>query len=166
MPELQQRRPIDLWIAPLCEAGLIFVAALSAWLLHRPMMFASLGPTAYELIETPERATAHPYNILVGHLIGILSGFFAIYVTHAWSTAPVTFTEISFPRVLATTLAALLTVFGTLLARATQPAAVSTSLVISMGSMQRPWDGPFMMLAILLLTLIGEPLRRLRSRKG
>lgn len=45
----------DIIIAPLCEAALILVAGLAAWFTHKPLFFASLGPTAFEMIETPVR---------------------------------------------------------------------------------------------------------------
>lgn len=35
-------------------------------ILHEPHFFASLGPTAYELAETPERQSAKPYNVAAG----------------------------------------------------------------------------------------------------
>ncbi len=154
----------DLIIAPLCEAALILVAGLAAWFVHRTLFFASLGPTAFELIETPGRPSARPYNVLVGHLIGVLCGFAALAVIHAWSAPAVSTSSISLQRVWAAAIAALLTVFFTLLARAQQPAALSTTLLIATGSMQRLQDGPVIMVAILLMTAVGEPLRRWRMR--
>jgi len=154
----------DLFIAPLCEAVLILVAGVAAWTLHKPLIFSSLGPTAFELIETPERRSARPYNVIVGHLIGVLCGFAALKLTHAWSVPAVSTSSISILRVWAAVLAALLTVLGTLLARAQQPAALSTTLLIATGSMQRLEDGVNIMLSILLVTAAGEPLRRWRMR--
>ena len=154
----------DLIIAPLCESALILIAGLAAWIAHQPLFFASLGPTAFELVETPERPSARPYNIIVGHLIGVLCGFAALALTHAWSTPAVSTSSISLQRVWAAAIAALLTVFFALLARAQQPAALSTTLLIATGSMQRLEDGPVIMAAILLITIVGEPLRRWRMR--
>ena len=56
----------DLIVMPLCEAALLAIVGLTAWWTGRPFLFASLGPTAYELVEAPERITARPYNIIVG----------------------------------------------------------------------------------------------------
>ena len=67
-------------------------------------------------------------------------------------------------RVWAAALAAALTVLGTLAARATQPAALSTTLVVSLGNMQRWQDALIIMIAILLMTAVGEPLRIWRER--
>jgi hypothetical protein len=159
----EQKR--DLMIAPLCEGTLILIAALAAWLAHQPLIFASLGPTAYELIETPHRKSARVYNILVGHLVGVAAGFAALGVTHAWRTPAVSPGNIQFSRVEAAVLSAALTVFVTLLLRATQPAALSTTLLISLGVMQQWSDGLIIMAAVLLMTLAGEPLRQWRCKQ-
>ncbi len=157
----------DLIIAPLCEAALLMVAGLAAWITHQPLLFASLGPTIYELVEQPHRDSARPYNLIVGHLIGVLAGFAGLAVSHAWTWPAVTgITDVGLARVAAAGLAGLLTVFGTTLLDATQPAAISTSLVIALGSMQQWKDGPVIMVSILLITALGEPLRRWRDRKG
>ncbi len=155
----------DLGVAPLCEAGLVLLAGLGALLLHKPLLFASLGPTAFELAEMPGQRSARPYNVLVGHLIGVLAGFAGLALTGAWHTPSITAGPVTMDRVAAATIAALLTVLGTLLARATQPAALSTTLVIATGTMQRPEDGFIIMAAIVLITVVGEPLRRWRLRQ-
>lgn len=67
---------------------LILVMAVASWVARNPFIFASLGPTAFELVETPERPSARAYNILVGHLIGVLAAFLALYVTGAAHVAP------------------------------------------------------------------------------
>lgn len=159
----EQKR--DLWIAPLAEGALILVASLAAWLSQQPLIFTSLGPTAYELIETPHRKTARPYNVVVGHLIGVIAGFLALLCTHAWRVPAVSTRSIQFPRVEAAVLAAALTVFGTLLVRATQPAALSTTLLISLGTMQQWRDIAVIMGAVLLMLIAGEPLRRWRHKQ-
>ena len=152
----------DLVIAPVCEAALLTVAGLAAWFSHQPLIFTSLGPTAYELIETPERRTATPYCVLVGHLVGVGAGFAALAVTHAWSAPAATSGHVVLLRVWAAALSAFLTVLGTLLLRAAQPAALSTTLLISLGTMQQWRDGPLILGAVLLMLLLGEPLRRWR----
>jgi len=121
----------DWWLAPLYEGALILMVALAAWAAHQPLIFASLGPTAYELVETPERRSARPYNIIAGHCIAIAMGFCALYVTHAWKTPPVSAHEVPLARVWAAVLAAMLTVLVTLLTRATQPAATATTLLMA-----------------------------------
>lgn len=162
----QNRGGWELVIAPLCEAILISVAGLAAWLSKQPMIFTSLGPTAFEMIETPHRASAKPYNILVGHAIGVTSGFAAVWVTGAWSLPAVSVGHIALARVGAATLATLLTVLGTMLAKATQPAALSTTLLVALGTLQRPKDAGVIIAAVTLMSAFGEPIRSWRQRTG
>lgn len=155
----------DLLIAPLGEAVLILAVSIIGWASHQPLIFASLGPTAYELIETPKRPSACTYNVLVGHLIAVLAGFAAIFLTRAWSVPSVSIHAVPLPRVWASVTAVLLTAFFTLLLRATQPAALSTTLLISLGVMQTAQDGLMLMAGVVLITLIGEPIRVLRLKQ-
>ena len=152
----------DLVVAPLAEAGLILVTAAAGWATHQPLVFTSLGPTAYEMIETPQRKSARLYNILVGHALGVLSGYIALFVTGAWYVPKVGAEGVPSARIWAVVVAAMLTVFLTLLFKATQPAALSTTLLIAVGSMQAPGNAIDIMAAVLLIALVGEPLRRLR----
>ena len=152
----------DLLIAPAGEAFLILIAALAGWLARQPLIFASLGPTAYELIETPHRPSARPYSIFIGHLTGIGAAWLALFLTHAWTAAPVSTAGVPWLRIWAAAIAAALTVFGTLLLRASQPAAISTTLLIATGIMQTPRDAATIMGAVVLMILCGEPLRRWR----
>jgi CBS-domain-containing membrane protein len=157
-------RQKNIYIVPLFEAALIAVIALAGWLSHSPLVFASLGPTAFELIETPERPSARPYNVIVGNIIAIVAAFIALWLTGAGSTPSVSAAGVPLLRVWAATFAAMLTAFGTLLLEATQPAALSTTLLIALGIMQTGKDAGVILVAILLMTAIGEPIRRWRVR--
>jgi hypothetical protein len=155
----------DIFIAPVCEAALLLVAGSAGWVLHQPLLFSSLGPTAYELIEQPDRPSARPYNIFVGHLIGVLSGFAGLFAAHAFGAPGVTTGVVAGPRIGAAVFAATLTVLLTLLLKAAQPAAVSTSLLIALGVLQQRQDGFVIMGAVILLLMCGEPLRSWRLRE-
>lgn len=157
----------DLLIAPLCEAALLFVAAVIAWLTHRPLIFASLGPTAYELVETPERKSARPYNVVVGHLVAVLTGFLALWATNAWSSPGISEDTLGWRRIAAVVLASAVTVLVTLLIKAMQPAALATALLITLGLMQKWQDGFMIMGGVLLMLICGEPVRlwRLRNKQ-
>lgn len=154
----------DYVIAPAGEALLLVIAGLAGWWSHTPLIFTSLGPTAYEMIETPHRNTAKPWNVLVGHAIGVGAGFLALYVTGAWWAPQVSASAVPLVRVWAAAIATLLTVLFTLLLGATQPAALSTTLLVSLGTLQQPRDAGLIMAAVLLMVLVGEPLRRLRLK--
>lgn len=155
----------DLFWATLGEGGLVLVMAAIAWATGQPLIFASLGPTAYELVEQPQLRSARTYNIIVGHLIGVGSGFLAIYLCHAWAAPNVISTGIVTPaRLGAVTLAATLTTIVTLLAKAGQPAALATTLLVSLGSMQTRHDASAIIAGVLIIAAVGEPMRRFRLR--
>jgi hypothetical protein len=158
------KRRWDLVIAPVCEAALLAAVGWAGWVSHQPMIFTSLGPTAYELVETPHRRSANPYSIIVGHLLGVVSGYLSLGITGAWWAPSVSIGLVAQQRLSAACVAAALTVFLTLLLRASQPAALSTTLLIALGTMEKPKDALVIMAAVLLMTLIGEPLRRIRLR--
>lgn len=156
----------DLILAPALEGALIVVVALAGWASGQPLIFASLGPTAYEIVEMPKQPSARPYNVIVGNLVAVLAGFAAIFVTHAWAVPSVSSHGVPLLRVWAALVAAVLTVFVTLLVKATQPAALSTTLLVSTGIMQTWKDGAVIMAAVLLITAIGEPVRRWRLKNS
>ncbi len=155
----------DLIIAPLGEGFLIFVVAIVGWATHNPFVFASLGPTAYELIEKPQIKSAKPYNIIVGHLIGLGAGFFAIWVLNAWGAPKVATAEfVPGIRVCTAVIAVVITTFVTLALKASQPASLATSLLVAIGSMQTSRDAVAIIVAVLIMAAVGEPLRYVRAK--
>jgi hypothetical protein len=159
------KRSQELLWATLGEGGLILVVAAISWLAKQPLIFASLGPTAYELVEQPRLRSARTYNVVVGHLIGLGAGFLSVYLLHAESSPNVLATGIVSPnRVWAIALAAALTTFVTLAMRASQPAALATTLLIALGSMQTRRDAVAIVVGVLIMAAIGEPLRLYRLK--
>jgi len=155
----------DLFWAPLGEGGLVLAIAAIAWATNQPLIFASLGPTAYELVEQPQLPSARTYNVIVGHLIGLGSGFLAVYLMNAWAAPNVMAGGVVSPeRVWAMTISAALTTLVTLVLRAGQPAALATTLLISTGAMQTRRDAVVIVAGILLIAALGEPVRRFRLK--
>ena len=157
----------DIVWATLGEGGLVLALATIGWATNQPLIFASLGPTAYELVEQPQMPSARPYNIIVGHFLGLGAGFLALYLTNAWAAPNVLATGVvSLPRLWATTLSAALTTVACLALKAGQPAALATTLLISLGAMQSRRDAIAIVVGVLLVTAIGEPVRRLRLKRA
>jgi fructose-specific phosphotransferase system IIC component len=159
------RKRADLLWATLGEGGLVLVLAAVGRAVKQPLIFASLGPTAYELVEQPQLRSARTYNIIVGHLIGLAAGFFAVYLVHGWAAPNVILTGVvSQERIWAATIAATLTTLITLLLKAGQPAALATTLLVSLGSMQSRRDAIAIIAGVLIIAAVGEPVRRFRLR--
>ena len=155
----------DLIWATLGEGGLVLALAAIGWATNQRLIFASLGPTAYELVEQPQMPSARPYNVIVGHLIGLGAGFLAIYLSNAWAAPNVLATGVvSAQRMWATTISTGLTTLVSLALKAGQPAALATTLLVSLGAMQTRRDAVAIIIGVLLIVAIGEPVRRFRLR--
>ena len=151
--------------APLGEGGLILAIGAISWAIHAPLLFTSLGPTAYELVEKPESKSSRTYNIIVGHYVGLGAGFLALWILDAWKAPGVTqagFADSA--RLWAAVLAVGITTLVTLALKAGQPASLATTLLVSLGAMQTAKDGVSILIGVLIIAVIGEPLRRLRLR--
>ncbi|MGH9717389.1 MAG: HPP family protein [Candidatus Acidiferrales bacterium] len=158
-----KRRADLIWA--LAEGSLMLAMAAISWATRQPLIFASLGPTAYELVEQPQLRSARSYNIIVGHLAGLGSGFLAIYVFNAWnSPAVLSAGVLTTNRLWVVALAAALTTVLTLLLRAGQPAALATTLLVALGLMQTRRDAIAIIAGVIIMAAIGEPLRRLRLK--
>ncbi|HTZ96278.1 MAG TPA: HPP family protein [Terriglobales bacterium] len=149
------------------EGALILTLAAIGWAAHMPLIFPSLGPTAYEQVEKPNTPSAKLYNVVVGHFLALGAGFLSLWILHAWN-APVVATAgfVSPARLEAATLAVVITVISTLALKANQPASLATALLVSLGSMQKGRDAVAMVIAILILAAIGEPVRRVFAKAG
>lgn len=155
----------ELFAASFGEGSLILLVALIGWAAHQPFVFASLGPTAYELIEKPQSRSARAYNIIVGHLLGLGMGFLALAIFHAWSAPKVVQTGTVAPeRLGAVVIAAALTALVTLLLGAAQPAALSTTLLVALGAMQTARDAVAIIVGVLIVTAAGELIRHYRLK--
>lgn len=147
------------------EGALILLLGAIGWASHRPLIFASLGPTAYELLENPHSKSARTYNVIAGHLVGLGAGFFALWVFHAWGDPKVLSTGIiTGHRLWAAALSAALTALLTQVIHASQPASLATTLLVSLGSMQTGRDALAIVIGVVILAAVGEPVRRQRAK--
>jgi CBS domain-containing membrane protein len=147
--------------ASLGEGALILLMGAIALAVRRPLIFASLGPTAYELVEKPLAPSARTYNIIAGHMVGLGAGFFSLWLLAAWNAPKVASTGfVTSPRLWAVVLSVVITTAATLSLKASQPASLSTTLLVSLGSMQTTRDAATIAIAVFIIAAIGEPLRR------
>lgn len=161
---MQKKRRHNLYWS-FAEAGIVLVISAIAWAVSQPLIFASLGPTAYEVIEQPQMKSARLYNVIVGHLVGLGSGFLGLWIVNAWHTPKLLPSgHLSWDRMWAVALAAIFTTVINLLLNASQPAALSTTLLVALGEMQTFRDALAIIAGVFLIALIAEPLRRGRLK--
>lgn len=157
--------PDAVW-APLVAGGLILIAGLLGLLAGQVWLFPSLAPTAFLQAENPELPASRFYNAVVGHLIGLGSGFCAVAVLNAWQAPSVLASHQLTPvRVWAAVIAVALTVLILLLLRASHPPAGATTLLVALGALQTKADALNVIVGVLIIAAFGEMLRRVRLGK-
>jgi HPP family len=159
------RIPDDIW-APFWEGALILVVGVTAVASGHPWLMASLGPTAYEQAEKPHIKGARPYNVIVGHFVGLGCGFAAVAIFHAWNAVTVTgSTTIHLDRLGPAVIAVVATTFVNLVLDSGQPASLATTLLVALGAYDTVMGALWIVIGVLILACIGEPVRRLRLTK-
>ncbi len=127
-----------------------------------PWLFPSLGPTAYLQAESPAHPAARFYNTVVGHGIGLVAGYLAVFALGAYSDPVVLVSpELTWGRAVAAALALALTLLGALLLKASHPPAGATTLLVALGAFKIE-DILTVVAGVLIVAVAGELARRLR----
>lgn len=157
--------PNAVW-GPSAVALLVAIPGVAGYLLGQPWLFPGLGPTAFMQAESPHLPSARFYNVVMGHLLGMIAGFIAVALFDASSEPSVPFSHIlSAPRLGAALVAVTLTVLGTALFHASHPPAATTALLITLGAMQATaTTAGVICVGVLIVAAAGEALRQLRLR--
>ncbi|ALG14869.1 hypothetical protein AOZ06_18325 [Kibdelosporangium phytohabitans] len=135
-----------------------------AVLTDQPLLFPSLGPTAFLLFTRPTHATASPRNTLLGHLIGVLAGVLGLVAFGQWHSGP-SITHMTFAGAGASTLALALTCGAMTLFGLPHPPAGATTLIISLGVLHTPPQLVLIMCSVLVLTVFGGVINRLTGTR-
>lgn len=143
--------------------GVIAIAILScaALITGAPLIFPSLGPTAFLLFYTPLLPAASPRNTLIGHGIGAAAGYLSLVVFGLTANAAALVEGVTWSRVGAAALSLGLTSGVMVWARAPHPPAGATTLIVSLGILRRPVDLLVLMLAVALMVVQGFVINRL-----
>ena len=142
----------------LISIGLMTAAAVAT---GSPLIFPSLGPTAFLLFYTPLTPAASPRNTLGGHLIGVLAGYLALAVFGLLDTPFEPGATVLPPRIGAAALSLGLTSGAMVWAKVPHPPAGATTLIVALGIMREPWQLAVLMLAVGLLVVQGFAINRL-----
>ncbi|MDF5751361.1 HPP family protein [Spongiactinospora sp. TRM90649] len=141
-----------------CFISVALMALLAYWT-DAPFVFPSLGPTAFLLFYTPLAASSTPHNTLIGHLIGILAGWFALAIT-GLLTVPPDLEHVDGQRILACAVALGLTCGLMPVFQAGHPPAGATTLIVALGLLRTPAHLVIMMAAVLIITIQGFVINR------
>lgn len=143
--------------------GLIAIALMSVAALatRQPLIFPSLGPTAFLLFYTPTAPAASPRNTLCGHAIGAAAGYLSLVVFGLTAAGPAFQHGVTPARVGAAALSLGLTSGVMVWAKVPHPPAGATTLIISLGILTTPLKLAVLMFAVFLLVVQGFVINRL-----
>jgi len=132
----------------------IGLMALAAQLTHEPLVFPSLGPTAFLLFYRPHADASSPRNALIGHLVGALSGLAALAVFGLLGQGPA-LAHVTTARIGAAAMSLGLTAAGMIWLGVPHPPAGATTLIVSLGFLHTPKAAAVLMAGVALLVAQG-----------
>lgn len=151
------------------DAGYSFVACLVAlavsgfvaYLLGQPLVFPSLGPTAYLFFERPMSAVASPRNTLIGHGVAVLTGAASLAVFGLLGEPSILAEGVSVARIGAAAFSVAATVAVLTLLDASHPPAGATVLIVSLGLFSDFASFVYIAAGVVLLTVVGWSVNRI-----
>jgi CBS domain-containing membrane protein len=139
----------------------IGLSGLCAWLFKEPLLFPSLGATAFLFFETPLAEVGTPRNAIVGHFVAIvaaLASLAAFGLLHAESVYQQGVTP---ARIGAVAFSVALTGGVLRLLRAAHPPAGATTIIVSSGLLEKPHQVVAVAVGVLIITAGSWALNRL-----
>jgi len=143
------------WAVFVFVNGFVTVAILAAMAMvwKTTFIFPSLGPTAFVFFFNPTSPAASPRNAVVGHAIGILCGYGALWLTGLRYAPPAIVMGVGDPRIIAAAVSLAATGAIMILFNVAHPPAAATTLIISLGIITTPIHLCIIELAVVVLAL-------------
>lgn len=137
------------------------ILAVLAFVTGSPFIFPSVGPSAYLFFFTPMAKGASPRHAILGHGIGLVCGYVALMVTGAYAFPFNVGGGFHWQLILSAALSLSVTGAVMILLRVSHPPAGATTLIVSLGIIDRPIDLLIIEAAVVLLVLQALAINRL-----
>ncbi len=139
----------------------IALSGLWAWALKRPLLFPSLGATAFLIFETPMAEVGSPRNTIIGHSVGVLAAVLSLTIFGLLHAPSVYVHGVTPARIGAIALAVALTGGVLRVLRSAHPPAGATTIIVASGLLATAMDLADIIVGVILLTAAGWSLNRL-----
>jgi hypothetical protein len=139
----------------------IGLSGLWAWLFNEPLLFPSLGATAFLFFETPLAEVGTPRNAVIGHFVAVGAALGAMGAFGVLGDPSVYVEGVTLARVGAVAVSVALTGGVLRLLRAAHPPAGATTIIVSSGLLAEPRQVGAVVGGVLLITAAGWGLNRL-----
>ena len=124
-----------------------------AWAVDEPLLFPSLGATAFLLFETPMAEVSSPRNCFIGHYVGGAIAFFWLWVFGLLDQPTAIDAGFDSERWIAIALSLGFTGFILRLLRAAHPPAGATTVIVALGLLDTPEQMGALAVGILLVVV-------------
>jgi CBS domain-containing membrane protein len=131
-----------------------------AYVVKQPLVFPSLGATAFLIFETPMAEVASPRNTIIGHTVGILAGAASLAIFGLLNAPSVYVSGITVSRIFAIALAVALTGGVLRVLRSAHPPAGATTIIVASGLLAKPHQMLDVFIGVVLLTIAGWCINR------
>jgi hypothetical protein len=141
---------------------LVAVPGLAAWAWGKPLIFPSLGPSAFALGISSNK-TESGRSVIGGHFVGVVGGLLAYHLLATGLTLeniPPAWSFDGFRLAMSGVLSILLTTAAMLLTQTSHAPACATTLIISLGLLPTFPDGGIILLAVVGLFGVHKLLSR------
>jgi CBS domain-containing membrane protein len=143
--------------------SLLAIGLSGTWahLVKQPLVFPSLGATAFLIFETPTAEVGSPRNTILGHTVGVLAGAASLALFGLLGAPSVYVAGVTLARVGAIALAVALTGGVLRILHSAHPPAGATTIIVASGLLAEPRQMLDVLVGVLLLTIAGWCLNRL-----
>lgn len=160
LSRLDEQRVISV-VAALNGGAALLVISVAAWLSGLPLLFTSLGPTAFILFTRPFSPAAAPRSIVLGHSIALACGWSAWAIVSLFLDQPVSLADPNLALTLSANLGFVMTCVLLIRLSIAHPPACSTALIVAFGAVTGWRNLLVMEFAVLVLTYQGVLMHRL-----
>ena len=138
----------------------IAVSAFLAWLFRQPLLFPSLGPTAYLFFESPMASRSSPRNTIIGHFVAVVAGGISLALFGLIGAPTILEAGPTPAYVSSGTLSVALTGGAVLLLRSSHPPAGATTLIVGLGLLNTLPEMLALVGSVVILTVAGWLINR------
>ncbi len=140
------------------------VPGLAAWLTGQPLIFPSLGPTAFALVFDRRDAERNARQVIGSHLVGVVAGLIAYHTLAQGLTLAALRPALSIDglRIVASGVISIgLTTLAMATLRLSHAPACATTLIVSLGVLPAVNDAILIMVAVIGMFLIHRLITRI-----